>query len=177
MAVSFTRVSLWLWGAGGSKESSTSGSPMSSSSDFGFRDLDVMKKSKGNGAKMTKSAKPRRKWQSREERWRKVDREFDVVVVPSDGGGCMSGSDSEDSDWSIGWLEPHAADFFSEGGDCESEVETSFAVLVPCYGRLDRPREGMSFGNHIRRVVDLSSGILPEETQFAEQLLSTFQNG
>ena len=44
--------------------------------------------------------------QSREER--RIDREYDVVIVLSDaGGGCLSGSESDDSDWSIGWLEPH----------------------------------------------------------------------
>jgi len=43
----------------------------------------------------------RRKWNSREER-RKMDREYDVVLVPSDGG-CVSGSESDDYDWSIGW--------------------------------------------------------------------------
>lgn len=58
-----------------------------------------------------------------------IDREYDLVLVPSDGG-CLSGSESDDSDWSIGWLEPHASDFL-----CDDEGETSFAVLVPCYGR------------------------------------------
>ncbi|KAG0487727.1 hypothetical protein HPP92_009822 [Vanilla planifolia] len=57
----------------------------------------------------------------------RVDREYDAVIVPSDGG-CMSGSESDGSDWSIGWVEPHAPDF-------HSDEEGSFAVLVPCYGR------------------------------------------
>ena len=85
------------------------------------------------------------------------------MVVPSDGGGCLSGSDCEDFDWSIGWPEPHDPYFFGKGGDCQSEVQTSFAVLVPCYGRRDRPREGIPSGNHLCRAVDLSSGILPDE--------------
>nr|GMC67525.1 Amelogenin, X like [Ipomoea batatas] len=38
------------------------------------------------------------------------------------------GSESDDSDWSIGWLEPHAPDFQSD-----DEADNSFAVLVPCY--------------------------------------------
>ncbi|PNY16638.1 hypothetical protein L195_g013363, partial [Trifolium pratense] len=73
------------------------------------------------------SRKVKRKWNSREER--KVDREYDVVLVPSDGG-CVSGSESDDSDWSIGWMEPHGPGFPSD-----DETDNSFAVLVPCYGR------------------------------------------
>lgn len=73
------------------------------------------------------SRRVKKKWRSREER--KIDREYDLVLVPSDGG-CLSGSESDDSDWSIGWLEPHSADFISD-----TESENSFAVLVPCYGR------------------------------------------
>ncbi|KAL2905851.1 hypothetical protein RDABS01_004561 [Bienertia sinuspersici] len=47
------------------------------------------------------SRKIKKKWHSREER--KIDREHDVVLVPNDGF-CLSGSESEDSDWSLdGW--------------------------------------------------------------------------
>jgi hypothetical protein len=56
-----------------------------------------------------------------------MDPEFDLVIVPADGIS-MSGSDSEDSDWSVGWFEPHHSDF------TDNELEDSFAVLVPCYG-------------------------------------------
>jgi len=56
---------------------------------------------KGNVASSTRRVK--RKWQSQEEQ--KVDRDYDAVVVPSDGG-CFSGSEYDDSDWTIGWLEP-----------------------------------------------------------------------
>lgn len=52
-----------------------------------------------------------------------------MVLVPQDGGCCLSGSDSEDSDWSVGCFEPHAPDFCSD-----SEPDNSFAVLVRCYG-------------------------------------------
>ena len=52
------------------------------------------------------------------------------VLVPCDNDCncdcCLSGSESDDSDWSIGWLEPLASDFRSNGDD-------GFAVLVPCY--------------------------------------------
>ncbi|KAF6176417.1 hypothetical protein GIB67_039556 [Kingdonia uniflora] len=96
---------------------------------MGLRDHDTVKFPSVKGAKMRPSAsgRPKRKWNSREER--RIDREYDVVLVPSDGG-CMSGSESDDSDWSIGWMEPHAPDFQSD-----DERESSFAVLVPCYGR------------------------------------------
>lgn len=68
------------------------------------------------------SKKIKKKWQSREER-KIANREHD----PADGV-CLSGSESEDSDWSIGWLEPHGPDFL-----CDDETDDSFAVLVPCY--------------------------------------------
>ncbi|KAL0396493.1 UNVERIFIED_CONTAM: hypothetical protein Scaly_0097700 [Sesamum calycinum] len=44
------------------------------------------------------SRKAKRKWKSREERSRRIDKEYDVVLVPSDGV-CLSGSESDDSDW------------------------------------------------------------------------------
>ncbi|KAK9678851.1 hypothetical protein RND81_11G237000 [Saponaria officinalis] len=75
--------------------------------------------------------KIKKKWRSRDER--KLDREeHDVVVVPNDGV-CLSGSESDDSDWSIGWLEPHGPDFLSD-----DETDDSFAVLVPCYRNDER---------------------------------------
>ncbi|GFP90688.1 hypothetical protein PHJA_001212900 [Phtheirospermum japonicum] len=73
------------------------------------------------------SRKAKRKWKSREERSKRVDKEHDVVLVPSDGV-CLSGSESDESDWSIGWLEPHAPGFQSD-----DDMDDSFAVLVPCY--------------------------------------------
>ncbi|KAF5206608.1 hypothetical protein FRX31_003812 [Thalictrum thalictroides] len=38
-------------------------------------------------------------------------------------------SESDNSDWSIGWMEPHAPGFQTNDG-----MDSSFAVLVPCYG-------------------------------------------
>lgn len=77
-------------------------------------------------------------WQKRRGRRRKaplkhrnakrLDAEFDLVIVPADGIS-MSGSESDVSDWSVGWLEHHHASFLTE-----NELEDSFAVLVPCYG-------------------------------------------
>ncbi|KAA8530755.1 hypothetical protein F0562_005477 [Nyssa sinensis] len=126
MAVSFTRFSWWMWG-GKDKEPVSNGSSTNSSSDWGFglREPDTVKFPSVKGAKMPPSRKVKRKWRSREER--RIDKEYDVVLVPSDGV-CLSGSESDDSDWSIGWLEPHAPDFQSD-----DEADDSFAVLVPCY--------------------------------------------
>ena len=69
----------------------------------------------------------RRRRASKKWNQKKTDSEFDLVIVPADGIS-MSGSDSEDSDWSVGWFEPHHSDF------TDNELEDSFAVLVPCYG-------------------------------------------
>ncbi|KAJ1375822.1 hypothetical protein SESBI_50585 [Sesbania bispinosa] len=131
MAVSLTRLSWWLWGGGKEKEPVSSGSPLNSSSEWGFslkeRESVNVKFPLVKGTKIAPShRKVKRKWQSREER--RIDREYDVVLVPSDGGGCLSGSESDDSDWSIGWLEPHGSDFLSD-----DDSDGSFAVLVPCY--------------------------------------------
>ncbi|RDX86675.1 hypothetical protein CR513_31979, partial [Mucuna pruriens] len=72
------------------------------------------------------------KWHSKEEQ--KMDWEYDVVIVSSDGGG-VSDAESDGSDWSIGWLEPHGTEFLSDG-DETNETDNSFAVLVPCYGAM-----------------------------------------
>ncbi|KAJ0494707.1 hypothetical protein HanIR_Chr12g0600501 [Helianthus annuus] len=40
------------------------------------------------------------------------------------------------SDWSVGWMEPHAPEFFNsddEDADAGAVADNSFAVLVPCY--------------------------------------------
>ncbi|KAB2597529.1 hypothetical protein D8674_000449 [Pyrus ussuriensis x Pyrus communis] len=130
MAVSFTRLS-WCWWSGKEKEPANSGSSMNSSFECGFgglREPGAVQFSSVKGPKMASSPrKVKRKWQSREER--RVDREYDIVIVPSDGGAFLSGSESDDSDWSIGWLEPHGSGFQSD----DDESDNSFAVLVPCY--------------------------------------------
>lgn len=128
MAVSLTRFSWWVWGGKEKEPVVPNGSSLNSSSEWGLgmREMDSLKFSSVKGAKMASSSrKIKKKWNSREER--RIDKEYDVVLVPSDGV-CLSGSESDDSDWSIGWLEPHAPDFQSD-----DEVDDSFAVLVPCY--------------------------------------------
>ncbi|KAL5984975.1 hypothetical protein ACLOJK_038812 [Asimina triloba] len=129
MALAFPRLSSWWFWAGKDHESTAStGSALNSSSEFGLREPDSLKFPSVKGAKMHSAPRRvKRKWQSREQR--RIDKDFDLVLVPSDGG-CLSGSESDDSDWSIGWLEPHAIDFQSD-----DETDSSFAVLVPCYGR------------------------------------------
>ncbi|KAK6923834.1 hypothetical protein RJ641_010034 [Dillenia turbinata] len=128
MAFSLTRFSWWLWG-GKEKEPISNGPSLNFSSEFGLgvmREVDGMKFPAVKGRKISSSSrKVKRKWQSREER--RTDKELDVVLVPSDGV-CLSASESDDSDYSIGWLEPHAPDFQSD-----DESDSSFAVLVPCY--------------------------------------------
>ncbi|KAM7274680.1 hypothetical protein ACFE04_016546 [Oxalis oulophora] len=137
MALSFTRFPYyWSWKgtSGGTDDNRTSskekepvsnGYSVNSSTEWGFglnSSSDTVKLS-------TKFAstprKVKKKWQSREQR--RIDHEYDVVLVPSDGV-CLSESESDDSDWSIGWLEPHGPDF-----DSDAESDNSYAVLVPCY--------------------------------------------
>lgn len=130
MALSFSRFP-WLSLGGKEKEQVPNGSGINSLGEwgFGFRgEAEGLRlySMKGGGEKMASS---KRKWKSREERSTRIDREYDVVLVPSDGVS-LSGSESDDSDWSIGWLEPHAPDFQS---DEEGDDDDSFAVLVPCY--------------------------------------------
>lgn len=129
MAISFSRLSCWLWGVK-DKEHVSNSSTLNSSTEWGFslKERETMKKfPKVKGTKIVPShRKVKRKWQSREER--KIDREYDVVLVPSDGGGCLSGSESDDSDWSVGWMEPPGPDFQSV-----DQSDDSFAVIVPCY--------------------------------------------
>ncbi|XP_047311038.1 uncharacterized protein LOC124914511 [Impatiens glandulifera] len=133
MAVSLAHLPLWLWGGGGKRKGGKGIDPVpngSSSTEWGLglRDLDNVRFPLVKGSKMASPStrKMKRKWKSREER-RRIGNDSDVVLVPSDGG-CLSGSESDDSDWSIGWLEPHAPDFQND-----DEADNSFAVLVPCY--------------------------------------------
>lgn len=170
MAVAFPRLSYWLWGA---KDHESTNSALNSSSDFplGFREHDYLKFSSGNGPRMKSSSRRiKRKWQSREQRRVSIDREYDVVIVPSDGG-FFSGSESDDSDWSIGWLEPHAPDFQSDAGD----DDTSFAVLVPCYGR-GRCEKREILKGHVLGVDTEHHGFSFDGTEYIERWLSSLQD-
>lgn len=127
MSVSLTRFSWWYWSNGKEKE------PILSSGSSS--DSMKLSSSKKKETKLSSSKKVKKKYQSREERKKVVDKEYDLVLVPSDGV-CLSASEesSYDSDWSIGWMEPHAPDFFqSDDEDADAGADNSFAVLVPCY--------------------------------------------
>ncbi|KAL6554910.1 hypothetical protein OROGR_006168 [Orobanche gracilis] len=137
MALSFTRLS-WWWLGGKATDQVPTGSLINSTNllgecGLGFRgepeSLKFYSNKRGDDKKISSwNSKTKRKWKSREDRRiTRIDREHDVVLVPSDGV-CLSGSESDESDWSIGWLEPHAPDF-----QCDHDVDDSFAVLVPCY--------------------------------------------
>ncbi|PKA63055.1 hypothetical protein AXF42_Ash007851 [Apostasia shenzhenica] len=160
MALGFTRISCWLWGV---KDRESNNCPLYPSPDFpsGFRETDSLKLPSKNGDGMRSSSRRiKRKWKSREERRLRIDRDLDMVIVPSDGG-CFSGSDSDDSDWSIGWMEPHASDLQSDGSDREN----SFAVLVPCYGR-DRPKKTDCWKSHVSGTVNQRSWFSSGEQQW-----------
>uniref|UniRef100_A0A1D1Y753 Uncharacterized protein n=1 Tax=Anthurium amnicola TaxID=1678845 RepID=A0A1D1Y753_9ARAE len=170
MAMGFSRVP-WWWlvgggGGGGGKgnlhqEYNTNTSSVAYPPPVGT--------SPDSGAKVRSGRPRRRKWRSREERWGRVDRELDLAVVPSDGGGgCLSGSESDGPDLSVGWLEPHAPGFL---GDAHSDVEGYFAVLVPCYERCDggeNPGPGVA--------VDSLDGYSSEGKKNVELWLSSLQN-
>ncbi|CAL0315566.1 unnamed protein product [Lupinus luteus] len=127
MAMAFTSLSRWLWSGKHQEPRTQNVSSVNSSADSTVWESDTLRfplvRQENVGSS---SRRVKRKWHSREER--KIDREFDIVLVPPDGG-CVSDSESDDSDWSIGWLEPHGPGFL-----CGDETDNSFAVLVPCYG-------------------------------------------
>lgn len=129
MALAFTNLSWWLRSGKHQEPKISNGSSLNSSSDSGLWESENLKfPLVGRANVASSSRKVKRKWQSREER--KIDREYDVVLVPADGG-CVSGSESDDSDYSVGWLEPHGPGFQSD-----DDADNSFAVLVPCYGHV-----------------------------------------
>lgn len=93
-----------------------------------------------------------------------------MVIVQSDGDGCLLDSDSDGSDWSIGWLEPLAPDLQSD-----ADSEGSFAVLVPCYrrGRNDRlARPDARFPG----PGGVTVGAVSDNKNFVEQWVSSLQN-
>ncbi|GKV19880.1 hypothetical protein SLEP1_g30079 [Rubroshorea leprosula] len=168
MAVAFTNLSWWLSSGKHQEPRLSNGSSLSPSPDLGSWESDNLKFSSVEGANFSSSSRRvKRKWHRREER--KIDREFDVVLVPSDGG-CISGSESDDSDYSIGWLEPHGPGFQSD-----DDTDNSFAVLVPCYEH----RQG-SMGENQQKIlgaiVNISDGYSAEFKKYMEQWLSSLKN-
>lgn len=106
------------------------------------------KKKRKEGKQPSGSSKKKR--QSREEEMKRVvmDKEYDVVLVPSD-----------DSDWSIGWMEPHGPDFYNNNNNITDDVvaDNSFAVLVPCY-RNDCKMEQQATNQFLNVLTDFPDG-------------------
>ena len=100
MSISLTRLAWSMWGGRGKEKK-----PVSSKASA----LNSKQSSEWGLAKETKMGPPHRKV-GRNKEERRVDREYDddVVLVPCDNDCncdcCLSGSESDDSDWSIGWL-------------------------------------------------------------------------
>ncbi|GKV33569.1 hypothetical protein SLE2022_114940 [Rubroshorea leprosula] len=169
MAVAFTNLSWWLWSGKHQEPRISNGSSLSLSSDSGSWESDNLKFPLVKGANFSSSSRRvKRKWHSREER--KIDREYDVVLVPSDGG-CVSGSESDDSDYSIGWLEPHGPEFQSD-----NDTDNSFAVLVPCYEHSQDSMGENPQNNILGAIVNISDGYSAESKKYMEQWLSSLQN-
>lgn len=125
MAMFFTNLPTRLWGRKRHQESKISkGDSVNSKTVSGLRESESQEFTLDKNMGST-SGRRKPKWHNSWEE-RKTDKEYDVVLVPSDGE-CVS---SSESDWSIGWLEPHGPDFPSMDG-----TDNSFAVLVPCYVR------------------------------------------
>ncbi|WOL13802.1 hypothetical protein Cni_G22582 [Canna indica] len=135
---------LFSWICGRKPRGSRNPGPISSS-DFAMRGFDSMRFAAVGGPGVRPNSRPAKKKRHRPEE-RRIDKEHDAVLVMSDGG-CMSGSES-DSDWSVGWSEPHAPEFQSE-----TETEDSFAVLVPCY-RHGQTEQVDSSKNHVLGATD-----------------------
>ncbi|XP_071711415.1 uncharacterized protein [Rutidosis leptorrhynchoides] len=179
MAVAFPQFSWWSWSGKHQDAKIRNGSSKnpSTTSDINKLEFENLKFPLVNVAPST-SKRVKRKWNSRKER--EVDKEYDIVLVPSDGG-CLSGSESDDSDWSIGWLEPHGAGFCSDDDDDDDDdySDDSFAVLVPCYGRgrndivNAKKAPNDKFLDTIGQVPDIYSA---DNEVYMEQWLSSLQN-
>ncbi|GAB4847217.1 hypothetical protein Ancab_026226 [Ancistrocladus abbreviatus] len=174
--MAFPRFQWLMWGGKRREEGAVfTDSSVNTSSELGFlglRETETVKVSTFKGPKFSSSSslqrKVKKKWQSREER--RIDKEHDVVLVPSDGV-CFSGSESDDSDWSIGWLEPHGSDFLTD-----DETDDSFAVLVPCYRN---ERKGMVDGPNnqlLSAIKNLTNEHFDEGKNFMDQWLSSLRN-
>ncbi|KDP41484.1 hypothetical protein JCGZ_15891 [Jatropha curcas] len=170
MAVAFTNLSWWLWSGKHQEPQISSASSLNARPDVDSWDSDTLKFPLVHGANVASSSRRvKRKWHSREER--KIDREYDVVLVPSDGG-CVSGSESDDSDYSIGWLEPHGPGFQSD-----DETDNSFAVLVPCYGRAQDKAFENSKNKIFGAIINIQNGYSDDSKKYMEQWLSSLQHG
>ncbi|XVF61509.1 hypothetical protein PTKIN_Ptkin08bG0135600 [Pterospermum kingtungense] len=173
MAVSFPGFPWWFWkSANKEKQPASNGSSLnslnssSSSSDWGLglRESETVK-----FRTKIASANGKGKWQSSEER-RLVDKEFDVVVVPSDGM-YMSGYESDGPEWSIGWEEPHSPGFLADVED-----DGGFAVLVRCYRPGCKELVGRTNNQLLSVIENLPNGFSSGGTNSVQQWFSSLQN-
>ncbi|GMI77274.1 hypothetical protein HRI_001396700 [Hibiscus trionum] len=168
MAFAFSNLPWSLWSRKHEEPRIANGSPSGSLPDSGLWESDNLKfPLVSRATKACSTRKVKRKCHSREER--KIDREYDVVIVPSDGG-CVSGSESDGSDYSIGWLEPHGPGF---NGDEDSDH--SFAVLVPCYGHRQDNTLKDPKNNLLCAIVNIPSSYSAASKNYLEQWLSSLQ--
>ncbi|XP_047073316.1 uncharacterized protein LOC124682730 [Lolium rigidum] len=172
MAMSLSRFSNWIWPGSRTRElpagSTVPATGLFPDSPSGYREPDAARlPSSAGGAARPRKGRTRRPGRGESG----IDREHDMVIVPSDGGaGYLSDSDSDGSEWSIGWLEPQAPDMQSDG-----DSEGSFAVLVPCYrrGRVEQPgRSDGRFPGH----GGLAGGNQTGGNNFVDEWLSSLQN-
>ncbi|CAN4115180.1 unnamed protein product [Withania somnifera] len=168
MALAYTPLSWWLWSGKHQEPKISKGTSVNSSPDSGLLELDTLKLTLERRRNMASSSrKVKRKWESREER--KIDREYDIVLVPSDGG-CVSGSESDDSDWSVGWLEPHGPGF-----QTDDDIDDSFAVLVPCYGCGRSNLEDIAEDKFMQTIQNFRDIHASENKKYMEQWLSSLR--
>uniref|UniRef100_A0A7N0V029 Uncharacterized protein n=1 Tax=Kalanchoe fedtschenkoi TaxID=63787 RepID=A0A7N0V029_KALFE len=170
MALAFTPLSWLSWRRKCQQSKAVKAPSSNTTQDPGLWELDTVKFPKANGNNIASSSrKVKRKRDAREER--KLDKEYDVVLVPRDGG-CVSGSESDDSDWSVGWSEPHGPEFPSD----EDDSNNSFAVLVRCYGRgVPNVAAQMPQNKIFGPAGNFSDGLPAESKKYMEQWLSSLQ--
>ncbi|CAL9106562.1 unnamed protein product [Musa acuminata var. zebrina] len=161
-------LSCWVWPRKGHEApNATPGS--SSDSRMGFREPDYLQFAAVNGRRI------KRKWHILEER--QIDREYDVVLVPSDGG-CVSCCKSVESDWSIGWLEPHAPEFQTERETETASLSWSHAMDVVATSRWTAPRSmfWVLLISWMRmRIILMAKSILNSGLQNTSQYETTLQ--
>ncbi|XP_074309429.1 uncharacterized protein LOC141643928 [Silene latifolia] len=170
MSGKFPNLSWWLWSGKKKDGKLQNKSSLNSSAKSNERELDLLNYDVGGGKLGSSSKRVSRKRPSREAG--NIDKEHDSVVVPSDGGGYSSDSESDSSDWSIGWSEPHAPGFLSE-----DEMDGGFGVLVRCYGRTceEKPDSNKNSLGSISRVPDVY--VTDNHQKHIERWLSSLQGG
>ncbi|KAG6473274.1 uncharacterized protein LOC122027511 [Zingiber officinale] len=157
--MAFARFSIWIWGRKDHESANSTLVPPEFPSGFKeAADYSNVHRTRSNWRRNKKNLQNRKE--------RRIDKEYDIVLVPSDGG-CISGSESDDSDWSIGWSEPHGPEFESD-----SEAEKSFAVLVRCYGR-GRNEQAKNSRTHVLGAVSHMDDDLSDGNKRMEEWLSS----